>query len=708
MGSMNFGFYPARSTGSQEWKHDWEQPYLEGTRDLIFRNTFSDIERILERARRRLRHALRVRVLRRRPSLQPRAFPRARAGRAAAVRADDLRHPRRHRRRPREPHAHEADRRPAVRRRLPAGRCSAPAATRCRWSRMGAIMGGNVRVGLEDSLYLGKGQLAESTPSRCAKIRAHPGGAVAGGRHPRRGAGDARAQGQRMRLPSSGEQESHALRGRHRRHLHRSRGRGRRAAACASTRARRRRTTRSGACSTCSPVAADGPGRRRAAELLGRGDTVHPRHDPRDQRDPDTATTARTAFLTTAGPSRHAALPRGRPRPSRSTSRAVSRSPTCRARSPSRCPSGSAPTARSSRPLDEAAVLRDRRRLARARGRGGRGLPACGRSSTRRTSCRVGELLAERLPGVAVHAVARAQPDPARVPAGLVGRDRRVAQAAHGRLPAAPRAVGCSEAGFGGRVLVVTSAAACWTPTTSPSRRSTRSTRARRWRRSPGATTRELDAGADTAIVADTGGTTYDVSLVRRGRIPWTRETLARRAVLRAHDRLPVGRRQEHRRRRRQHRVGRRRRPAACRAAERRRRARAGCYGRGGTRPTVTDACLVLGYLDPDYFLGGAMRLDATRPPRRSSTHVGEPLGLDVERGGCGDPRARRPSTWCERSRRSRSTRASIRASAVLIGGGGAAGLNAVAIARRLGCAADRDPRRSARRSSAAGALMST
>ena len=40
-----------------------------------------------------------------------------------------------------------------------------------------------------------------------------------------------------------------------------------------------------------------------------------------------------------------------------------------------------------------------------------------------------------------------------------------------------------------------------------------------------GRTTPALDAGAATAIVADTGGTSYDVSLVRRGRIPWTRET---------------------------------------------------------------------------------------------------------------------------------------------------------------------------------------
>ena len=34
------------------------------------------------------------------------------------------------------------------------------------------------------------------------------------------------------------------------------------------------------------------------------------------------------------------------------------------------------------------------------------------------------------------------------------------------------------------------------------------------------------------------------------------------------------------------------------------------CYGRGGKAPAVTDADLVLGYLDPDYFLGGEMRLD--------------------------------------------------------------------------------------------------
>jgi N-methylhydantoinase A len=52
-------------------------------------------------------------------------------------------------------------------------------------------------------------------------------------------------------------------------------------------------------------------------------------------------------------------------------------------------------------------------------------------------------------------------------------------------------------------------------------------------------------------------------------------------------------------------------------------------YGRGGTAPTVTDADLVLGYLDPDFFLGGRMRLDPDAARRAVAGHVGAPLGLD-------------------------------------------------------------------------------
>ena len=54
------------------------------------------------------------------------------------------------------------------------------------------------------------------------------------------------------------------------------------------------------------------------------------------------------------------------------------------------------------------------------------------------------------------------------------------------------------------------------------------------------------------------------------------------------------------------------------------------CYGQGGKRPTVTDADLVLGYLDPNYFLGGKMQLDV-EGARRALEHTGEPLGMNAE-----------------------------------------------------------------------------
>lgn len=53
------------------------------------------------------------------------------------------------------------------------------------------------------------------------------------------------------------------------------------------------------------------------------------------------------------------------------------------------------------------------------------------------------------------------------------------------------------------------------------------------------------------------------------------------------------------------------------------------CYGLGGREPTVTDADLVLGYLNPDYFLGGEMKLDIDAA-RQAIRRVAEPLGLDL------------------------------------------------------------------------------
>lgn len=55
------------------------------------------------------------------------------------------------------------------------------------------------------------------------------------------------------------------------------------------------------------------------------------------------------------------------------------------------------------------------------------------------------------------------------------------------------------------------------------------------------------------------------------------------------------------------------------------------CYGRGGTEPTVTDANVVLGLINPDYFLGGAMRLDRAAAAKVIEGRIGRPLGLDAE-----------------------------------------------------------------------------
>ena len=57
MGSMNFGIFHAGAK-INDWKYDWEKPYIEKTRDTIVSNTFAQIEHFIERARQGLRHAL--------------------------------------------------------------------------------------------------------------------------------------------------------------------------------------------------------------------------------------------------------------------------------------------------------------------------------------------------------------------------------------------------------------------------------------------------------------------------------------------------------------------------------------------------------------------------------------------------------------------------------------------------------------------------
>ena len=60
------------------------------------------------------------------------------------------------------------------------------------------------------------------------------------------------------------------------------------------------------------------------------------------------------------------------------------------------------------------------------------------------------------------------------------------------------------------------------------------------------------------------------------------------------------------------------------------------CYGKGGTLPTTTDANVVLGYLAPDYFAGGRMKLDLAAARRAIETHIARPMGLTVEEAAAG------------------------------------------------------------------------
>lgn len=60
------------------------------------------------------------------------------------------------------------------------------------------------------------------------------------------------------------------------------------------------------------------------------------------------------------------------------------------------------------------------------------------------------------------------------------------------------------------------------------------------------------------------------------------------------------------------------------------------CYGRGGTRPCSTDANLVLGYLNADYFAGGRMKLDVAAAEAAIRAHVAEPLDLSLEEAAAG------------------------------------------------------------------------
>ena len=210
--------------------------------------------------------------------------------------------------------------------------------------------------------------------------------------------------------------------------------------------------------------------------------------------------------------------------------------------------------------------------------------------------------------------------------------------------------------------------------------------------------------GADI-VVADTGGTTYDVSLVRGGRVPLTRDAWIGQPF-RGHmtgfpsvDVQSVGAGGgsiAH--------IGKG--GLLCVGPE-----SAGaepgpvCYGRGGAEPTLSDACLVLGYLDPDYFLGGDMTLDRDCARHAIAEQIAQPLSMSVEEAAAAIV-ALATENMAQAIADITVNQGIDPRKAVLIGGGGAAGLNSIFIARRMTIPRLVIPELGAALS-AAGALMS-
>ena len=108
------------------------------------------------------------------------------------------------------------------------------------------------------------------------------------------------------------------------------------------------------------------------------------------------------------------------------------------------------------------------------------------------------------------------------------------------------------------------------------------------------------------------------------------------------------------------------------------------CYGLGGERPTVTDAALVLGLLDPDDFLGGTLTLDAGAAREAIESHVADVLGSDAEQAAEGVLRVV-SSSIAEGVRLATVRRGLDPREFTLIGFGGAAGLVAGRVAREIG-----------------------
>jgi len=169
MGSMNFGLFPILDKMS-EFKHDWEPKFLENSRDFIFRNTFKDIEYVLKELGEGhgvrfeyecydVGHLYTLAHFLERGLVKPPLFVQTIFGILGGIGADteNLMHMKRIADKLFGDKYHWSV--------LAAGRHQMAFTT------MAALNGGNVRVGLEDSLFLGKGQLAKNNAEQVSKIR---------------------------------------------------------------------------------------------------------------------------------------------------------------------------------------------------------------------------------------------------------------------------------------------------------------------------------------------------------------------------------------------------------------------------------------------------------------------------------------------------------------------------------------------------------
>jgi len=168
MGSMNFGLFPMLER-YKNLKHDWERQHLENSRDLVFKNTYKDIETILRRGTDNgtrfefecydISHLYNLSHFMDRGLVKGPLFVQSVFGILGGIGAhpEDLMHMRR-----------TADRLFGDQYQwsiLGAGKNQIPLAS------MGASMGSHVRVGLEDSLWMGPGQLAQSSAEQVRRIR---------------------------------------------------------------------------------------------------------------------------------------------------------------------------------------------------------------------------------------------------------------------------------------------------------------------------------------------------------------------------------------------------------------------------------------------------------------------------------------------------------------------------------------------------------